>query len=59
MNLNENLTYLPTQQDLYSDDIGDQIYASNMIRENMHLREELKEQRRLAHMNWQHVMFYL
>ena len=53
------MTYLPTTQDLYSDDISDQIYTSNMIRENMHIREELKEQRRLAHVNWQFVMFYL
>ena len=51
LNRNEKLTYLPCLQDLYSNDIGDQVYVSNTIREHMHIREELKEERRLAHVN--------
>ena len=51
LNQNEKITYLPSQQDLYSDEISEQIYTSNMIRENMHIQEELKKKRLLAHVN--------
>ena len=51
VNQNEKITYLPSQQDLYSDDISEQSYTRNIIRENMHIQEELKKKRLLAH--WQ------
>ena len=51
INLNEKITYLPNQEDLYSDNIYEQVYVSSIIRESMHLREMLNEQRRLAHVN--------
>ena len=51
VNQNEKITYLPSQQDLYSDDISEQSYTRNIIRENMHIQEELKKKRLLAHVN--------
>ena len=51
LNKNEHLTYLPTESDLYSSNIEEQIYASFIIRENMHIRESLRNQRLVAHVN--------
>ena len=45
INLNEKITYLPNQEDLYSDNIYEQVYVSSIIRESMHVQEKLNEQR--------------
>ena len=45
---NDKITYLPTYEDLFSDDIQDQIYTSNIICENMRIREDLQLR---AHVN--------
>ena len=42
INENQKIIYIPTTSDLFSCDIQEQIYASNMIRENMQTRERLK-----------------
>ena len=52
LNANSKISYLPNSSDLYSSDIQEQIYASNMIRESMHMRDELKKKSSLmAHAN--------
>ena len=40
---NDKISYIPVYEDLYSSDIKDQVYTSNMIRENMRIRETFKE----------------
>ena len=42
---NDNISYIPVHSDLYSSDIQEQIYTSRMIRQSMHIREELKKER--------------
>ena len=40
---NNIISYLPSHNDLYSTDIEDQIYVSRIIRQNMHIREDLRK----------------
>ena len=40
---NYKITYLPEHNDLYSEDIQDQIYTSNMTLEHMKIRKTLNE----------------
>ena len=52
LNANSKISYLTSSSDLYSSDIQEQIYASNMIRESLHIRDELKKKSSLmAHVN--------
>ena len=62
-NKNDKISYIPVFNDLYSEEIEEQIYASTIIGENMKIREALKSQEwevfyyvhiaySLAHVNW-------
>ena len=42
-NRNNMISYLPSHNDLYSTEIEDQIYVSRVIRQNMHIREDLRK----------------
>ena len=41
---NDKISYIPVFNDLYSEEIEEQIYASTIIGENMKIREALKSQ---------------
>ena len=41
---NDKISYIPAFNDLYSDEIEEQIYASHIIGENMKIRDSLKSQ---------------
>ena len=41
---NDKISYIPSHSDLFSPDIQDQIYTSRIMRQNMHIREELKKE---------------
>ena len=40
---NNKISYLPTYGDLYSEDVQEQIYISNIIFENMRIRQEFQQ----------------
>ena len=42
---NDALSYIPLHRDLFSSDIQEQIYTSRMLRQSMHIREDLKKER--------------
>ena len=39
----DKISYITVYKDLYSSNIQDQVYTSNMMKENMRIRETLKE----------------
>ena len=41
---NDRISYFPTYNDLYSDDIQEQIYISRMIKHNKYTRNVIQEQ---------------
>ena len=41
------MSYLPSHNELYSREIEDQIYVSRVIRQNMHIREDIRKIRLL------------
>ena len=42
VNKNDKLSYIPTYNNIYSDDLKEQVYTSKIIQENMKIRETYK-----------------